>query len=355
MLESMGDLFRPVLVLTGDDRDGAETDISLEGPFTVETWIRLDPGIGNSDGLLGAPGTFDLNFYDAKFRLYLGVKGGDAIIAKKSMTPDAWTHVALTRDEKGRFKIYINGELDNDQSRADTQKYEHLKLGVTSANGGTGAAMTEYRIWNTCRTAGEIRANFDRSLESPGIPGLVTRFSNTSWPKLSGKARIARTTDFPTLATPEQGKALDEKFAKFRALAEKTGDATKGQLYAAVCMGCHQIKGVGGMIGPNLSGIGAMGTDAILRNVLTPNAAMEAGYRVYQIVLKDGSIKEGFLAQEDANAVILRTPGAEDQRFSKADVRKAQFLKRSLMPEGLMEGFTPEMVTDLMTYLLSVK
>lgn len=355
LLESMGDLFRPVLFLMGDDGDGGETEITLDGPFTVETWVRLDPNIGNADGLLGVPGSFDFNFYDGKARLYLGAKGGDVIVSKKTITPDAWTHIGLTRDEKGRFKLYINGELDTDQSRPDTQTYEHLKLGVTSANGGTSGAFTEYRIWNVCRTAAELRANFDRALETPGIPGLVSRFAGTSWPKLQGKARVSRTTDFPNLVTPEQAKALDEKFAKFRSLAEKPGDAAKGQLYAAVCMGCHQIKGVGGMIGPNLSGIGAMGTDAILRNILTPNAAMEAGYRVYQIVLKDGTVKEGFLAQEDANAIILRTPGAEDQRFSKAEIRKSQFLKRSLMPEGLMDGFTPEMVTDLMTYLLGVK
>ena len=73
------------------------------------------------------------------------------------------------------------------------------------------------------------------------------------------------------------------------------------------------------------------------------------------MVLNDGSVKEGFLAQQDDAAIILRTPGAEDQRIAKTAIRKAAYLKRSLMPEGLIDGFTPEMATDLLTYLKAVK
>ena len=98
-----------------------------------------------------------------------------------------------------------------------------------------------------------------------------------------------------------------------------------------------------------------MGTDAILRNILTPNAAMEAGYRVYQVVLNDGTVKEGFLAQQDEKAILLRAPGAEDQRIPKDVIRKATYLKRSLMPEGLVDSFPPEMITDLLAYLKSLK
>jgi putative heme-binding domain-containing protein len=185
--------------------------------------------------------------------------------------------------------------------------------------------------------------------------GLVQSWSGTNWPKPTGKARVAKTTDFPNLMTPEQAKEMDAKFAKFTALGQVKGDASKGKVLAAVCMGCHQMNGVGGQIGPNLSGIGAMGLDAILRNLLTPNAAMEAGYRVYQVTLADGSVKQGFLAQQDEQALLLRLPGLEDQRIPKASVRAAQFLKRSLMPEGMLEALPPEMVSDMLTYLQSVK
>ncbi len=354
LLSAMGDLFRPVFTLSGAEKDGGDTDITLDGPFTVETWIKLAPGISNADGILGGPGKFDFNFYGEQARLW--VSGlNDVVAAKKKITADMWQHVAITRDAEGKFRIYQNGELDNADCKPDQTKYEHLKLGQTTAKGGTQGSMTEFRVWNVCRTPQEIRANFDRSLALGKAPGLVQSFSGTNWPKPIGKARVAKTTDFPTLMTPEQAQAMDAKFAKFTALGQAKGDATKGKLMAAVCMGCHQINGQGGQIGPNLSGIGAMGLDAILRNILTPNAAMEAGYRVYQVVLNDGSVKEGFLAQQEDQAIILRAPGAEDQRIAKSTIRKAQYLKRSLMPEGLIDAFPPEMVTDLLTYLQSVK
>ena len=98
-----------------------------------------------------------------------------------------------------------------------------------------------------------------------------------------------------------------------------------------------------------------MGTEGLLRNILTPNAAMEAGYRTYRVEMKSGDIRDGFFVREDADVVILRTAGAEDQRISKLDIRSAKFLRRSLMPEGLLESMTPEQVSDLFAYLTSLK
>ena len=45
--------------LNGADNAWSETNITLDGAFTVETWVKLDPGIDNSDGILGAPGLLD--------------------------------------------------------------------------------------------------------------------------------------------------------------------------------------------------------------------------------------------------------------------------------------------------------
>jgi putative heme-binding domain-containing protein len=98
-----------------------------------------------------------------------------------------------------------------------------------------------------------------------------------------------------------------------------------------------------------------MGTEAILRNILTPNAAMEPGYRVFRAELTDGSLKEGFLARQDADAVVLRLPGIEDERIPTEKLRKASFVRRSLMPEGLEAAYTPEQWTDLFAYLKSLR
>ena len=359
MMQQLGSLFRPVLQLKGTPDSFVETDLTLDGPFTIETWVKLNgKTIGAEDGILGSSGQLDLNFFNSQFRVWVGSGVGDAITAKKKMGTDNWTHVAVTRDEKGLFKIFINGELDSEQSKAAPQKFEHLNIGWTQRKKGTNGALAEYRIWNRVRTASEIRANFDRSFEGlpkpEGILYLATGAS--SWGKLKAGATIIRTSELPPLLTAEEAKTVDERFTKFRALANKPGgDPTKGKAIAAICMGCHLIQGQGGNIGPNISGAGTMGSEALLRRLITPNAALESAYRIYRVELKTGDVVDGFLVNEDKEAIILRQPGVPDKRVSRDTVREAKFIRRGMMPEGILDAMTPEMVTDLFSYLMSLK
>jgi putative heme-binding domain-containing protein len=164
-----------------------------------------------------------------------------------------------------------------------------------------------------------------------------------------------KTTDTPPLLTPEQATALDTKFHRYATLAAKPGDPAKGKFMSALCLACHQIGSTGGQIGPNLSGVGAMGSEAILRNILTPNAAMEPGYRIFRVELTSGDLVDAFFVSEDTTAYVIRQPGATDRRIPKAEVRRTSYIRRSLMPEGLLDALSEEQVTDLMAYLMSLK
>jgi putative heme-binding domain-containing protein len=144
------------------------------------------------------------------------------------------------------------------------------------------------------------------------------------------------------MVTAEQAKQLDEKFARYSALASKPGDLDRGKTAATVCRACHLMGTEGGQIGPNLSGVGAMGTEAILRNILTPNAAMESAYRIYRVEERDGSVLDAFFVSEDKDAVVVRLPGTPDQRIPKSQIVRTQFLRRSLMPEGLLDALPPD-------------
>jgi putative heme-binding domain-containing protein len=98
-----------------------------------------------------------------------------------------------------------------------------------------------------------------------------------------------------------------------------------------------------------------LGVEALLRNILTPNAAMEPGYRIFRIELKDGDMLDGMLVSQDKDAIVLRRPNADDARLAQKDIRKAGFTKSSMMPEGLLEALKPEEVTDLFTFLKTLK
>lgn len=98
-----------------------------------------------------------------------------------------------------------------------------------------------------------------------------------------------------------------------------------------------------------------MNPEALLRSILTPNAAMEAGYRIFRVELNNDEILDGFLVSQDNEAIILRIPNSEDRRIARKDVRRANFVRRSLMPEGLLESLPEKDATDLLAYLKTLK
>jgi putative heme-binding domain-containing protein len=318
--------------------------------------VKLDPGIDNSDGILGSPGALDMNFHDGQFRVWVGGGVHDAIVAKRKMNAGMWTHIAVTRDSDGRFRIYLNGELDSAESKSAPQKFEHCRIGWTTPGKGTAGWLNEFRVWNRSRTPEEIRSEFDRSYEGERTPGLVHYFSGLEWGQLQPGARVVKTQDVPALLTAAQSQALAEKFSQFRVLAEKPGDVARGKgLFTVACQICHSVGGQGGQIGPVLNGAGALGIEALLRNILTPNAAMEPGYRVFRIELKDGEVLDGLRVSEDNEAFVLRRPNSQDLRVPRSEVRRASFTKLSMMPEGLLDALQPGDVSDLFAYLKTLK
>ncbi len=105
----------------------------------------------------------------------------------------------------------------------------------------------------------------------------------------------------------------------------------------------------------NARGAGALGVESLLRNLLTPNAAMEPGYRVFRVELKDGDVLDGIRLSEDKDAIVLRRQNAEDTRIPQNTVRRAGFTKMSMMPEGLLEALASQDISDLFAYLKTLK
>lgn len=350
---------RPVLRLTGSPDGRIETGVDLRGTFTLECWIRLDPGIDNSDNILGRRGGGpDINFFDGRLRVSAAAGVGDVIVARRAMQPHTWTHCAITRDSAGRMRIYLDGELDQDEGKPWKGDLLGLNIGETNAGGGCAARYLELRVWDVARSPEEIRDGFRISYASgEKPPHLVRRVSGDSGGALlAGGALVELSDDVPELLSPLEAAELAKKFARFRVLARPEGDAAEGRvLFQALCMACHQVKGEGREIGPDLSGAGATGVESLLRNVLTPNAQLESGYYRHDVTLTDGTVISGFLVAEDARSVTIRQIGADDRVIPRKDIRSHTISRHSLMPQGLIESLPESQVTDLFTYLKSLK
>lgn len=347
-------LMRPVIRFDGSPAAHVRSHVSLKGAFTVEGWVRLASPVTNSDSLFGGAAT-DMNFHDSKPRLHAA--GKNLIIATRPVPAGSWTHLAFTRDETGKLRLFLDGEPNATGGNFPDPLID-LGLGKSLAKGGTEGDFDEVRVWNVARSADEIRRDHrTRFTETDTPPGLVSRLNGLSpGGEGSNGAKVAFTRDFPELVTPSEAAALEQEFAKYRKLAAVPGDAANGKRLArATCFICHQVGGEGLAIGPDLSGAGTMGTEGLLRNILTPSAQLESAYYRHDLRLKDGSAISGFLTAENQSSVTVRQIGSDERIIPRSDIATHDISRRSLMPEGLLAGFTDQQVSDLLTYLSSLR
>ena len=125
-------------------------------------------------------------------------------------------------------------------------------------------------------------------------------------------------------------------------------------LYDQKCSVCHQLYGRGGHLGPDLTGSGRSNLDYLLENIVNPNSAVSADYRMNILILKDGRVLSGMIAGQDRNSITIRMPGSETV-VTKADIEKHETLENSIMPAGLLDNLKQEERRDLIAYLMQTR
>ena len=112
------------------------------------------------------------------------------------------------------------------------------------------------------------------------------------------------------------------------------------------------LFGKGGKLGPDLTGSGRSNLDYLLENIVDPDSAVSADYRMNILHLKDGSVLGGMIAGQDRNSITLRMPGSNTV-VSKSIIRKRDTLSHSIMPTGLLDNLSVEECRDLLAYLMA--
>lgn len=140
--------------------------------------------------------------------------------------------------------------------------------------------------------------------------------------------------------------------ARSIAFAKAKPDATKGEfVFKTNCAICHTIKGQGGLIGPQLDGIGSRGAERLIEDILDPNRNVDAHFFLHQLKLRDGSSASGFVRGETIHALILVDAVGNEQRIAKADVVEDKEVPQSLMPPVFGESLTERDLFDLLGFL----
>ena len=158
----------------------------------------------------------------------------------------------------------------------------------------------------------------------------------------------------PLPVSPEQRKQLDTLIAaRVAAFSKAKLDLETGaNVFKMNCAACHQIQGEGGLIGPQLDGIGTRGPERLCEDILDPNRNVDAHFHLHTLTLKDGTTFAGFLKAELGEVKLLVDATGKEHRLSKKDIAKSEVTPMSLMPPTFGQTMDEATFHDLLGYLL---
>ncbi|HEX4413624.1 MAG TPA: PVC-type heme-binding CxxCH protein [Lacipirellulaceae bacterium] len=151
-----------------------------------------------------------------------------------------------------------------------------------------------------------------------------------------------------------QGMSEDRQkvFKDYHDEALAGGDATKGKaVFEKNCSTCHEVASIGHAVGPNLAAMVNRGAEAVLYNVIAPNAEVDPRFMEYVVLTGDGQVLSGVIAGETSTAVTLRGPENKTTTILRVDIDDIHTTGKSLMPEGFEKTIDKKSMADLITFL----
>jgi putative heme-binding domain-containing protein len=263
---------------------------------------------------------------------------------------------AVRPDALGADARQALGVLASRPGEVGAKALEPLKAALASAKAapevraGAAVALAGTRpgsVW----LLGQAR---DEKLDAPLRAEVVRLLRNSPYQDLRNKALVA---------FPPPGRLDPKKLPSPAVLAMRTGDASRGRrlLEASInndlqCLKCHTVRGVGGLVGPDLSMIGKKASkENLFESILYPSKAVADQYINWQIETTRGLQLVGLVVEETAEGITLRDANGKDTKIARKDVESKSKSAKSLMPEDLVAYMTEDDLVDLVACLYELK
>ncbi len=167
------------------------------------------------------------------------------------------------------------------------------------------------------------------------------------------QVRVERLTASLPAASEELEALLRQRRTSFLAA---DSSAERGQRhFAKHCAVCHQVKGQGAVIGPQLDGVGNRGLERILEDVLDPNRNLDAAFHVTVVATSDGRVRTGLFRREEGKSLVFAANDGKEFSVLKSEIEDQRKSPLSLMPDNMSTVLSPAEFHDLIKYLTSLR
>ena len=121
----------------------------------------------------------------------------------------------------------------------------------------------------------------------------------------------------------------------------------------AACSTCHQLRGEGIAVGPDLGNLIYRDRESVLTDILQPSAAINPDHPASMVKLKNGQSLTGIVRKADDKSVSVALQAGAVQMLARADVAEIEPLRTSLMPGDYATRLTADQQRDLLAFLLT--
>ncbi len=203
--------------------------------------------------------------------------------------------------------------------------------------------------------AQQIREDAESTLdvaERSELADLLSSLDEPSQPDLKAEPR-------PVVKKWTVAELIPNRDTTWQETISQASDIERGErlFSVATCHRCHQVRGQGGRVGPNLSGATRRFSPYdLLETIIEPSKAIPHEFQAVTVVTVDGKVVTGQVINFGKGGMSVRTDPLQpwkSTRIAQGDIEEISPSKVSQMPTGLIDVLQKQEIFDLLGWLAS--
>jgi len=246
------------------------------------------------------------------------------------------------------FRLRLNEQL----IEGDDENLQRVLLDILQAMPGRGQVQIARTLAGTPAGREELLKFIEAGAVSPRLL-LDTQVKDrmTADQPANVRDRLSHLMKDLTPIRQEVEKLIATRQAGFDSSKAMPGEGAA--IFQKNCAVCHQIDGKGGLVGPQLDGVGNRGLDRLCEDILDPNQNVDRAFRTQIVVLAGGDVMTGLARREEGKVLVLADSTGKEISIPEQDIKERRESELSLMPDNYGELLSPKEFNDLMSFLLS--